>query len=170
MTDILQLTQTVRLGMDLITHRAFREQARFVKSTGLTMPQFGILMQLHYRQRCGISDISNHMDITIAAASQLVEKLVQGELLERTEDPSDRRAKLLKLTPKGQALIEGGLAARHRWVDAFIARLEPAEREKFGEVLAMMTHTLRQVQEQERAAESPHEQARSNPTFPRGES
>ena len=153
MTNSLPLTQTIRLGMDLITHRAFREQARFVKSTGLTMPQFGILMQLHYRKHCGVSDISNHMDITNAAASQLVDKLFQSELLERTEDPSDRRAKLLKLTPKGQALIEGGLAARHRWVDVFIEQLEPDEREKVSEVLAIMTSTLLKMQEQERAAE-----------------
>lgn len=153
MTDSVQLTQTIRRGMDLITHRAFREQARFVKSTGLSMAQFGILMQLHYRQHCGISDIGNHMDITSAAASQLVDKLVQGELLERTEDPSDRRAKLLKLTPKGRALIEGGLAARHRWVDAFVEHLQPAEFEKVNDVLSIMTNSLQRLQEQERANE-----------------
>lgn len=153
MTDSLQLTQTIRQGMDLITHRAFREQARFVKSTGLSMAQFGILMQIHYRKNCGISDLSNHLDITSAAASQLVEKLVQSDLLERTEDPIDRRAKLLKLSPKGQKLIEGGLAARHRWVEAFIQQLEPDEAEKVSEVLEVMSKTLLKLQQQERAAE-----------------
>jgi DNA-binding MarR family transcriptional regulator len=154
MTNSPQLTQTIRQGMDLITHRAFREQARFVKSTGLSMAQFGILMQLHYRQHCAISDLSNHMDITSAAASQLVEKLVQSELLERTEDPVDRRAKLLKLSPKGQKLIEGGLAARHRWVDTFIEQLEPDDSEKVSEVLDLMTKTLLQMQQHEKTTES----------------
>lgn len=166
MTDSPQQTQTIRQGMDLITHRAFREQARFVKSTGLTMPQFGILMQLHYRQQCAVSDISNHMDITNPAASQLVEKLVQSELLERTEDPVDRRAKLLKLSPKGQKLIKDGLAARHRWVEAFIEQLAPTELEKVSEVLEIMTQTLLKIQEQERAAaDSPKASPvlRSNP-------
>ena len=152
MTDSIQLSQAIRRSMDLITHRAFREQARFVKSTGLSMAQFGILMQLHYRQRCGISDISAHMDITSAAASQLVDKLVQGEFLGRTEDPADRRAKLLTLTPKGEQLIEGGLAARHQWVQAFIERLELSEREKVAEVMEIMTSALLKLQEQERAA------------------
>jgi DNA-binding MarR family transcriptional regulator len=149
MTDSLQLTQTIRLGMDLITHRAFHEHGRFVKSSGLSMAQFGILMQLHYQHPCGISDISNRMEISSAAASQLVDKLVQGELLERTEDPIDRRAKQLKLTAKGRELVETGLAARHRWVDTFIERLEPAELEKVSEVMAIMTRTLQQMQEKE---------------------
>jgi DNA-binding MarR family transcriptional regulator len=153
MTDSFQITQTIRQGMDLITHRAFREQGRFVKASGLSMAQFGILMQLHYQHGCGISDISTRMDVSPAAASQLVDKLVQSELLERTEDPVDRRAKQLKLTAKGRELVETGMAARHQWVDTFIERLEPAEREKVGEVLSIMTRTLQQMQAQERAAE-----------------
>ena len=148
MIDSLQ-NETIRQGLDLITHRAFREQARFVKSSGLSMAQFGILMQLHYQHGCGISDISTRMDVSPAAASQLVDKLVQSELLERTEDPTDRRAKQLKLTAKGRELVETGMAARHRWVDTFIECLEPAEREKVSEVLAIMTSTLQQMQEKE---------------------
>lgn len=150
MADSLQLNQTIRQGMDLITHRAFREQGRFVKAAGLSMAQFGILMQLHYQQRCGISDISSRMDITNAAASQLVDKLVQGELLERTEDPNDRRAKQLKLTQKALDLVETGMAERYSWVDTLVTHLEPAEIEKVAEVMELLSKTLRQMREQEK--------------------
>jgi hypothetical protein len=68
MTDKVQLTQAIRQSMDLLTHRAFREQGHFVKSTGLSMAQYGILMQLHYQHDCGISDISSRMEISSAAA------------------------------------------------------------------------------------------------------
>jgi DNA-binding MarR family transcriptional regulator len=126
----------------LVTHRSFHEHIRFVKASGLSMPQFNILMQLHYQRACGVSDISVRMDITSAAASQLVEKLVQAGLLERAEDPHDRRVRQLRLTDGGRELVEAALAARYRWVDELIERLEPAEREKMAAAMQILVTKL----------------------------
>jgi MarR family transcriptional regulator, organic hydroperoxide resistance regulator len=127
MSNSSPFSQEIRQTIGLLAHRAFHEQGHYLKSAGLSMAQFGILMQLHSRQQCGISDIGNRMEISNAAASQLVEKLVQNEFVERTEDPQDRRAKQLKLTDKGRALIETSLQARSRWMDDLIAVLTPEE-------------------------------------------
>jgi len=126
----------------LVTHRSFHEHIRFVKASGLSMPQFNILMQLHYQRACGVSDISVRMDITSAADSQLVEKLVQAGLLERAEDPHDRRVRQLRLTDGGRELVEAALAARYRWVDELIERLEPAEREKMAAAMQILVTKL----------------------------
>lgn len=142
MTDSLPLTETIRQGIDQVTHRAFHEHIRFVKASGLTMPQFNILMQLHYQRECGVSDISARMDISNAAASQLVDKLVQAGLLERAEDPNDRRVKQLRLTENGRELVETALAARYRWVDELIERLTLAEREKIAEAMQILIKQL----------------------------
>lgn len=142
MTHSLPLTEPIRQGIDQVTHRAFHEHIRFVKASGLTMPQFNILMQLHYQRECGVSDISARMDISNAAASQLVDKLVQAGLLERAEDPNDRRVKQLRLSAQGLELVESGLAARYRWVDELIQSLEPAEREKLAEAMQILVAKL----------------------------
>lgn len=142
MTNSLPLTEPIRQGIDQVTHRAFHEHIRFVKASGLTMPQFNILMQLHYQRECGVSDISARMDITNAAASQLVEKLVQAGLLERAEDPNDRRAKQLRLSARGLELVEAGLAARYRWVDELIQSLEPDEREALAQAMSILLSRL----------------------------
>jgi len=136
------LTETIRQGIDQVAHRSFHEHIRFVKASGLSMPQFNILMQLHYQRACGVSDISTRMDITSAAASQLVEKLVQAGLLERAEDPHDRRVRQLRLTVGGQELVEAALSARYRWVDELIETLEPAEREKLAEAMQIIVAKL----------------------------
>ena len=135
-------TETIRQGIDQVAHRSFHEHIRFVKASGLSMPQFNILMQLHYQRACGVSDISARMDISSAAASQLVEKLVQAGLLERAEDPNDRRVKQLRLTSNGRDLVEAALAARYRWVDELIENLEPAEREKMAEAMQIIIAKL----------------------------
>jgi DNA-binding MarR family transcriptional regulator len=128
-----------RKWVDIFATRSMHEWMRYVKSSGLSMPQFGILMNLHNRQTCGVSDISEHMEISAAAASQLVEKLVQSGLLVREEDPIDRRAKRLTLSPRGLELIETGLEARSQWVDELITTLTPAEYETVVSALSTLT-------------------------------
>lgn len=150
MSDSLRFIQSIRASMDLVTHQAFREHGRYVKSTGLSMPQFGILMHLKYHQLCSLSDISARMGVTAAASSQLVDKLVQGGLLERAEDPVDRRAKQITLSARGHELVEAGLATRHDWVDVLVKELTPAECELVEKGLAVLARALRKKQGEER--------------------
>ena len=133
------LIQTIRQFIDITMHHSMRERGHFAKATGLSMPQFGILMQLHYRQNCGISDLSDRFDITNAAASQLVEKLVQSGLIQREEDSHDRRVKRLNLTKKGKVLIQQGIEERYRWVNQLAENLNAEERAKVAEALNIMT-------------------------------
>ena len=140
-----QFIPTIRQFLDFAMHHTMRERAHFAKATGLSMPQFGILMQLHYRHNCGVSDLSERFDITNAAASQLVDKLVQGGLIQREEDPNDRRAKLLNLTEKGRAFIHQGLEERYRWVDHLAEKLTSEERAKVTEALIIMTQAAKEL-------------------------
>ena len=120
-------------------HRSMRKWIQFVKSSGLSMPQFSILMQLHHNGACGMSEISEKFGVTPAAASQLVDKLVQGGFLVREEDPKDRRAKMLNLTDKGHELIQQGTEERYRWMEQLSSRLTEAERIQVSEALDILT-------------------------------
>src|SRR5215213_9867841 len=146
MTSHLQLIQTIRQFMDIAMHHSMHERLHFAKALGLSMPQFGILMQLHYRGNCGVSDIGDRFDITNAAASQLVDKLVQSKLIQREEDPHDRRAKLLNLTEKARELIQKNIEERYRWVDQVAEKLTAEERAKVVEALEIMTQAARELE------------------------
>jgi DNA-binding MarR family transcriptional regulator len=145
MTDSLKISNSLRKWVETTTHRTMRDQARYVKSLGFSMPQFFLLMRVYYKKQCGISHLSEHMDITAAAASQLVEKLVQAGYLERTEDPSDRRAKLLKLSPEGAKLVEEGMNQRHRWMEEVVRNLSSDEQKKIIEALEILNHAAQDV-------------------------
>jgi DNA-binding MarR family transcriptional regulator len=138
-------SQSLRAWMDVFMHRSMRGWSQFAKGTGLSMPQFSILMQLHHKGACGISDISERFDITNAAASQLVEKLVHAGYLKREEDPNDRRSKLLNLTPKGTDLIQQGFEGRHRWMDELVKNLSAEEKVKVSEALEILTEKAKEV-------------------------
>jgi DNA-binding MarR family transcriptional regulator len=147
MTESTQFPQTLRAWMDIFMHRSMRGWNRFAKSTGLSMPQFSILMQIHHKGPCGMSEVSNRFDISAAAASQLVEKLVQAGYLERAEDPSDRRAKLLTLSAKGEELIQQGTEERYRWLDNLTPKLSAEEQVKVVEALNILTRIAQSMEE-----------------------
>ena len=139
MSEKIHFSEVTHRWMDMFMHRSWRSWNHLAKSSGLSMPQFGILMQVHHRANCAIGDIGEHFDITNAAASQLVEKLVQSGLIQREEDPQDRRAKVLNLTDKGRKFIQQGVEERHRWVDELAGKLTAEERAKVTEALHIMT-------------------------------
>lgn len=142
-----QLIQTMRQFMDMAMHYSMRASGHFTKARGLSMPQLSILMQLHYRGVCGMSEVSERFEITPAAASQLVDKLVQSGFIRREEDPQDRRAKSLKLTDKGKQLIQEGIEQRYRWVESLAQTLTAEERTKVSEALAILTRASQAVEE-----------------------
>ena len=131
--------------MDLFMHRSMRGWTHFAKSTGLSMSQFSILMQLHHKGPCGMSEISERFDVTPAAASQLVDKLVQSGYLERDEDPSDRRAKLLKLSPNGIKLVNEGINERYRWMDQLTKHLSSEEQKRVSEALDILNEAAQKL-------------------------
>ncbi len=146
-------TQIIRKALDAIAHRTTRDSRRYVKSTGISMPQFVVLMLLHHQGLCSISEIGERMDITSAATSQLVDKLVQGGLIEREEDPNDRRVKQITLSVKGREMIRRGIDERYRWVESLAREMGPEEREKIGVAMSWLTDMLKKLEEQDSHAE-----------------
>jgi DNA-binding MarR family transcriptional regulator len=146
MTNTILFSQSLRAWMDAFMNRSMRGWNHFAKSTGLSMPQFSILMQLHHRGPCGMSEISERFDISAAAASQLVDKLVHAGYLERAEDPNDRRAKLLTLSTKGKELIQQGTEERYRWMDDLTSKLNVGERAKVVEALNILTEAAQKLE------------------------
>ena len=147
MTNEVQFSQTLRAWMDAFMHRSMRGWNHFAKSTGLSMPQFSILMQLHYKGACGMSEISERFDVSAAAASQLVDKLVQAGYIERTEDPHDRRAKLLKLSNNGAKLVDDGFQQRYRWLDELTANFNAAEQTQISAALTLLTEAAQKLEQ-----------------------
>jgi len=141
-----QFGEAVREWAEVFGRRSMREALRFWRESELTMPQVSTLMRLHHEGACGISEVGSHLGVTNAAASQMVEKLVQQGLLERAEDPRDRRAKQLTLTPKGRALIQTGLEARRRWLEELSTALTPEQQKAVIAVLPYLTQAARELE------------------------
>jgi DNA-binding MarR family transcriptional regulator len=107
--------------------RSLRGIMGSMKQDGLSMPQIYTLMYLYHEGEVRISDVGVLMDVGKAAASQLVERLVQQGLVKRIEDESDRRAKKIRLQPKSLRLIEKGLGVQRRQMGELMRQLSPEQ-------------------------------------------
>jgi DNA-binding MarR family transcriptional regulator len=67
-------------------------------------------------------------------------------LIERAEDPNDRRAKVLTISDKGRKLIQKGIEERYRWVEELSGRLTAEERTQVSEALDIMTRAAQELE------------------------
>ncbi len=123
-----------------------QDYKHFMDESGLSFSQVNTLMRLHFAGQADISDISQQMGITNAAASQLVERMVRLGLLDRMADPIDRRIKRLALTPQGHALAEQLLDIRRKWMEQFTDSLTTQQREAISDALQVMTDAAEKME------------------------
>lgn len=126
-------------------HRSVRDFRHFMDDFGLSASQVSTLMHLHYHGSCGVSEIGNHLGVTNAASSQMIDRLVQMNLINRSEDLTDRRVKQITLTPQGQKLVEGGIEARQRWMEELTTNLTQEQQEVIIDALTLLTEVARKL-------------------------
>ena len=70
----------------VMMHHSRRDFMRIMRESGLSMPQLSLFMRIHYhRNVCNVSDVAAKLGVSNARARQ--------GLLERSDDPDDRRVK-----------------------------------------------------------------------------
>ena len=80
--------------------------------------------------------------LSLPAISRAVDGLVQRGEVKRTEDPSDRRSKLLAVTARGRTTYERLASVRAAGVRRFVADLEPQERDALGAAIHPIVERL----------------------------
>jgi DNA-binding MarR family transcriptional regulator len=113
------------------------------------MSQIGALFSIH-ESAGGVRDIGEALDITSAAASQMLERLVQQGLIARSEDPHDRRVKQIALTEKGRQAMREIVHARQGWLDDMARLLSAAEKEQIIVALRILADKAGQLEQESR--------------------
>jgi len=92
----------------------------------LSMAQLKVLMTLYKGGALSIGQIAEHLAIGQPTASHLVDKLVQTQLVVRTEDALDGRRTLAQLAPSGQELAERISEVRFATLRRWLTQLDDA--------------------------------------------
>lgn len=82
-----------------------------------------------------VSEVAKSINLSRAATSQMVERLVQAKLVERVEDERDRRHKQVSISPRGLELMVSLRDARVASLQQLFMPVSAATRERFIHVL-----------------------------------
>ena len=116
-----------------------RSELRERRPAGLSIGQFRLLHMLHKDPERSLSDFADDLGVSVAAASKMVDGLVDRGFVGRTADATDRRRINLVLTPAGVAVMkEAKKGLESRMADA-LSGLTSAE----ATALAKALDTLR---------------------------
>lgn len=125
----------------LIAHVTAANVAQLTSSlleSSITLQQLRFLLHVYLQGPVPIHDVADTLRIRPNVATGVVQRLVERDLVERQEDPRDRRARLLRVTPHGASLIEElgtAVQARRREI---LERLSEPQLEQLRAILEVM--------------------------------
>ena len=131
--------------MKHMSQRSLGDYHHCARQSGLTMLQINVLMRLYCHGSIEISGLSDTIMGNKAAASQMVERLVQLGLVERIDDPGDRRVKKVQLTEKGRQVIDEGNTFSQGWVDEMAARLNDDQKQSIAQAIHILNELTPQT-------------------------
>ena len=111
----------------------------YLKITGVSMQQAYALTLIHYNGPRRISEISEHMMVSAAAASQMVDRLEKRGLVERTANPGDRRVRTVILSDEGKSFVVRSIQARQSWAKEIPTELSEVQMEEISAALQLLT-------------------------------
>jgi DNA-binding MarR family transcriptional regulator len=116
--------ETLRRLVDLVSHRSGLAIAA-MNEAAVTLPQ---VLLLSHVERCAATsptEIAAAMGASLPAASQMIDRLVQEGLLDRAEDPADRRRKTVATTVDARAVLRKIRTARSTEYGRGLAAVSP---------------------------------------------
>ena len=89
-----------------------------------------------------LKELAESMKLAPATVSELVESLVKKDFLQRVQNPEDRRAVQITLTPHGQTLLDESIKRVEGLCEKLLNGLTPAERTAMLGALSKITSKL----------------------------
>jgi DNA-binding MarR family transcriptional regulator len=133
--------------MGLVHRRSAGGTLALMNEAGLTMAQMVALYILDYAGPQSVTAIASFLNLSPAATSHLVDRLVGGGFVGRTEDQSDRRQKRVAITVPGRSLAARVHQERAREFASALALVTPELQKQFARVLGRVVEQLRMAPE-----------------------
>src|SRR5215216_940276 len=93
----------------------------------LTLAQLSILLTLLEKGPIRMTDLAAHERVRTPTTTVAIRRLEKLGLVKRSRDPSDLRAVLVDITPKGLSQHREALAARRAHLATLMAKLSPED-------------------------------------------
>ncbi len=118
--------------------RTIRAEMRRHRTADLSVPQFRTLAYIDRNVDASLSDVAEHIGLTLPSMSKIVDGLVTRKLVTRQTAPDDRRRMTLALTARGQTALQTSRAATRACLAEDLAVLNDRQRETIVQALSSL--------------------------------
>lgn len=117
---------------------------------GISLARFDYMAQL-YRHQDGLKmkALSRYLMVTGGNVTGLTDELERDDLVQRDSDPADRRAWLLRLTPKGRRAFEAMAREHEAWILELLGGVDEKTMKQLHQMLGALRVQLVQLDRNE---------------------
>lgn len=123
--------------------KAFRRRFEAAaRQHDLTLPQWRVLSELFHQGALSQVRLATAVDADPMTMSGILDRLEKRGLVDRQPDPSDSRAKLVRLTTEGEVLFQTAKALGTELYQSAVAGMTPDDLARLGASLTQIRDNL----------------------------
>lgn len=138
-------TQALRLWLRMLACANLIEgqvRSRLRHQFDITLPRFDLMSQLERTpEGLKMGELSRRMMVTGGNVTGITDQLVSEGLVLRQDNPHDRRAYIVKLTPEGRKAFKKMAEAHEKWIgELFDGMAEKEKQQLYALLSTLKTH------------------------------
>lgn len=146
--DTERFTAAIQAIFPKLMHYLNAEEHRELSGLGITPSQINALLVLFFNDDLTMGQLSSEIYLAESAATRLVNRLVNLNLVRRRGDEKDRRVVRVNLTAYGKQLSRLVFERRSYRFNNLAGRLQPAERETLIVSLQAVLRVFEEIETQ----------------------
>jgi DNA-binding MarR family transcriptional regulator len=129
-------------AFDGLMQRMAASHAPEIPEVDVTMSQAKVLFLVYGLGPLRMSDLTARLGVTPSTTSELVERLVEAGLVERRDDPADRRSVILTMTGAGAASLDRMRELNARQLEVLLDRVSDDDLAVVDRALHILTAAI----------------------------
>ncbi len=140
--SLSDFSEEVSLLIPKLMQGVFKRQSDALGKGKITIPQYVCLDLIGSRDPMKMKDIAKALDITLPAATGLIDRLYITGFVKRVFEPADRRIVRIVLTEKGKRAVKEVKEKRKAVIKEVFSSLTESERQQYLKILKKVVGNL----------------------------
>ena len=129
--------------MPMIMRELYKHESSGLEKIKITLPQLVVLNILAREGELSMTDLAGYINVSTAAMTGIVDRLVRDGYVSRGGVDGDRRIIKVSSTPKGSKAAKSALEHQRKMVEKLFSVLSEEEREEYLRILTIVRDRLK---------------------------
>ena len=130
--------ERIELSIRTICFNVKQKGREILSNFDITPPQFNALQFLVKEGEMTVSELSSKLYLAPSTITDLIDRMENGNLVERIRDTKDRRTVKIKVKEKGFSLIDEVIAKRCSYIESLLRDMSEDDKGRFIEYLGLL--------------------------------